>query len=41
MKNARPCPKGVAEVTGSLYDAMVYQYNQMDLPYGLTEARSG
>ncbi len=29
--------KEVTEVTGSAYDAMVYQYNQMDLPYGLLD----
>jgi hypothetical protein len=27
-----------AEVTGSTYDAMVYQYNQLDLPYGLLDS---
>ncbi len=27
----------VAEVKGSAYDAMIYQYNQMDLPYGLAD----
>ena len=26
-----------AEVTGSAYDAMVYQFNQLDLPYGLLD----
>jgi hypothetical protein len=33
----RGTDKETAEVTGSAYDAMVYQYNQLDLPYGLMD----
>ncbi len=29
--------KEVSEVTGPAYNAMVYQYDQIDLPYGLTD----
>jgi len=33
----RGTDEGTAEVTGSAYDAMAYQYNQLDLPYGLLD----
>ncbi len=31
----------VAEVTGPSYNAMVYQYDQLDLPYGLLDSAFG
>jgi hypothetical protein len=36
-KGYRGTGRKVSEVKGAPYDAMVYQYNQLDLPYGLID----
>jgi len=36
-KGYRATGRDIEEVTGPPYDAMVYQYNQLDLPFGLLD----